>query len=234
MAVAAHGGTKTRFRHRELARLMERAKAWAKEAPDLRPKYLATGAELESFSALAERRNERLSTTECEFVDASKAAHEAEEKRKVDEAARLKRQVFLSRMFAVAAAIALVVAGNFGWNWRLALANFEQSLAQAIDADIAGLSEQYTQGGLRRLVNIIQRRTRRPGAGLYLVTTPAGEPIAGNIAWLPPSILASTGLVKTDYQPASNERGKRWALVRVFVLAGGFHLVVGLDSEGGR
>ena len=39
----------------ELSRLMEKAKAWAKEGID-RPKYLATGAELETFSALAERR----------------------------------------------------------------------------------------------------------------------------------------------------------------------------------
>ena len=51
---------------------------------------------------MAERRKDWFSDKEREFVDASKTAHEAEEKRKADEAARLKRQVFLSGMFAVA------------------------------------------------------------------------------------------------------------------------------------
>jgi signal transduction histidine kinase len=107
-------------------------------------------------------------------------------------------------------------------------------IAQAIDTNITGLSEQYAQGGIRRLVNIIQRRTRRPGAGLYLVTTPAGEPIAGNIASLPPGILARHGLVETTYQPAGDTGATRRALARIFVLAGGFHLLVGHDLEEGE
>ena len=46
-------------------------------------------------------------------MDASKPAHEAEEKRKSE----VRRQLFLSRIFAVAAVIALlVVVGIFGWN----------------------------------------------------------------------------------------------------------------------
>src|SRR3984893_3152297 len=61
----------------QLARLMEKAKAWAKEPIDDRPKYLATGAELETFSALAERRKDWLSDKERVFVAASKAAYEA-------------------------------------------------------------------------------------------------------------------------------------------------------------
>jgi hypothetical protein len=74
----------------ELSRLMDKAKAWAKESLDNCPKYLATGAELEAFTALAERRRDWLSNNECEFVDASNKAREAEEKRKVDDAAKLR------------------------------------------------------------------------------------------------------------------------------------------------
>jgi Transposase len=66
----------------ELARLMEKAKAWVKEAVEKRPKYLTTGAELETFSALAERHKDWLSNKEHEFVDGSNEAYEAEEKRK--------------------------------------------------------------------------------------------------------------------------------------------------------
>jgi TIR domain len=115
----------------ELARLMEKAKAWAKQAISDRPKYLATGAELETFSALAERRKDWLSNIECEFVDGSNKAREAEEKRKADEAARLRRQVFLSGMFAVAAVIALLVVGVIGWNLHGANKNLEQRTNEA-------------------------------------------------------------------------------------------------------
>ncbi len=107
-------------------------------------------------------------------------------------------------------------------------------IAQTIETDLTGLSEQYAQGGIRRLVNVIQRRTRRPGAGLYLVTTPAGEPIAGNIASLPPGVLAYNGLVETPYHAAGDPRTARRALARIFVLAGGFHLLVGQDLEEGE
>lgn len=109
-----------------------------------------------------------------------------------------------------------------------------EQIAQTIETDITGLSEQYAQGGIRRLVNIIQKRTHRPGAGLYLVTTPAGERIAGNIAALPPGVLAHHGLVETSYHPADDPRGARRALARTFVLAGGFHLLVGHDLEEGE
>jgi signal transduction histidine kinase len=109
-----------------------------------------------------------------------------------------------------------------------------EQIEQTIDTDITGLSEQYAQGGIRRLVNIIQKRTRRPGAGLYLVTTAAGQPIAGNIVSLPPAILARHGLVETAYQPAGESGGRHRALARIFVLAGGFHLLVGHDLEEGE
>jgi signal transduction histidine kinase len=132
---------------------------------------------------------------------------------------------------AISAIGAGIAFSSVGWNMNHLI---NEQIAQTIDTDITGLSEQYTQGGLRRLVNIIQKRTRRPGARLYLVTTPAGEPIAGNIMRLPPAILESTGLVETDYQPAGDTRGKHRALSRVFVLAGGFHLLVGHDLEEGK
>ncbi len=132
---------------------------------------------------------------------------------------------------AISAIGAGLVLGNVGWNMKHLI---DEQITQTIDTDITGLSEQYAQGGIRRLVNIIQKRTSRPGAGLYLVTTPAGEPIAGNIVSLPPDILARPGLVEMTYQPAGDATGKHRALARVFVLSGGFHLLVGHDLEEGE
>ncbi|MFZ0495353.1 MAG: ATP-binding protein [Methylocella sp.] len=132
---------------------------------------------------------------------------------------------------AISAIGAGLVLGAVGWNMERLI---DEQVAQTIDTDIAGLSEQYAQGGIGRLVHIIQRRTRRPGAGLYLVTTAAGEPIAGNIASLPPDILTRPGLVETAYQPSGDTGGKHRALARNFVLAGGFHLLVGRDLAEGE
>jgi signal transduction histidine kinase len=132
---------------------------------------------------------------------------------------------------AISAIGASLVLGTIGWNMKSVI---DEQIAHTIDTNITGLSEQYAQGGIRRLVNIIQRRTHRPGAGLYLVTTPAGEPIAGNIASLPPDILAHPGLVEMAYQPPGDPGGQHRALARIFVLDGGFHLLVGHDLEEGE
>lgn len=135
----------------------------------------------------------------------------------------------ISLAYLVISAIgAGLVLGTIGWNMKHVI---EDQITQTIETNIAGLSEQYAQGGIRRLVNIIQRRTHRPGAGLYLVTTPAGEPIAGNVANLPPDILAHPGLVEMAYQLPGDPRGNHRALARVFVLDGGFRLLVGHDLE---
>ncbi len=105
----------------ELARLMDKAKAWARSGASERAKYLATGADLDTFSALAERQTSWLSLEEHEFVTASSKAREAEEMRAVEAAASLKRQVLWSRTFAASSAVALVIVGVIGW--RLLEAN---------------------------------------------------------------------------------------------------------------
>lgn len=107
----------------------------------------------------------------------------------------------------------------------------QQQIAQTVDADIIGLSEQYSEGGITRLVDIIDQRVKQPGAGLYLVTTFAGEPIVGNVSQLPAGVLDRTGVVETTYR-VKGER--RRALARIFALSGGFRLLVGHDLAEGE
>jgi signal transduction histidine kinase len=139
----------------------------------------------------------------------------------------------ISLAYLVISAIgAGLVLGSVGGNMKTLI---DEQIAQTVDADIAGLSEQYAQGGINRLVDSIENRTRRPGADLYLVTTFAGEPIAGNIASLPPGVLTRLGLIETLYQPAAGAPEKhRRALARIFALPGGFRLLVGHDLEEGE
>ena len=122
---------------------------------------------------------------------------------------------------------AAIVLLSIGWNVKTLI---DQQVTQTVDADLVGLSEQYSEGGITRLVEIIDQRVKQPGAGLYLVTTHAGQPLVGNIASLPLADLDKSGIVETSYR-VKGER--RRALARVFELTGGFRLLVGHDlSEG--
>ncbi|MHB8884765.1 MAG: ATP-binding protein [Methylovirgula sp.] len=123
-----------------------------------------------------------------------------------------------------------LVLARVGWNVKQLI---DEQLAQTVNADITGLAEQYDQGGVKQLVQAIQRRIRQPGADLYLLTTFAGEPIVGNIVSLPPGVLSHPGLVETDYLRSGDVAVHHRALARIFALPGGFHLLVGHDVEEG-
>ena len=139
---------------------------------------------------------------------------------------------------------AFFTIGYVAWNARRVL---DDQIVSTIEAEITGLSEQYRTGGIRRLVNVIERRASEPGASLYLVTTNAGERIAGNVAELPPGILSrpsppsATSCIgegpecqyrETPYgRTGETEAGAHRAIVRVFTLTGGFRLLVGRDVE---
>jgi signal transduction histidine kinase len=94
------------------------------------------------------------------------------------------------------------------------------------------ISTQYNIAGIRRLVGIVEVRSRRPGSSLYLVTTPTGEGLAGNVGSLEPGILESEGWVETAYRRLEEpESAEHNALVRVTRLPGGIRLLVGRDLD---
>jgi HAMP domain-containing protein len=111
----------------------------------------------------------------------------------------------------------------------------DQQFVSTIEAEITGLAEQYRTGGLRRLVAIVERRSRDPGASLYLVTTNAGERIAGNIDNPPPGILDRPGQREIQYGRSDDEdvRPHR-AIVRTYLLPGGFPVARGTRCRGAR
>jgi signal transduction histidine kinase len=119
--------------------------------------------------------------------------------------------------------------GYFAWNTRRLIT---EQITQTVDAELTGLAEQYRQGGIRRLVLIIDARSRRPSSSLYLITTPAGEGLAGNVSSLATGVLSTAGWTETAYRRVDDgEAGEHHALVRVFALPGGFRLLVGRDLE---
>ena len=132
-------------------------------------------------------------------------------------------------VFALFAAFLL---GYFALNTRRLIT---EQITDTVNAEITGLSEQYRLGGIRRLVVVVDARARRPGSSLYLVTTFAGESLAGNVTSLPPGTLDNAGWVETGYRRLDEadaaEHPEHHALVRVFQLPGGFRLLVGRDLD---
>lgn len=144
---------------------------------------------------------------------------------KVSRTTAFKLSIAYLVIFAIGSAFVL---GGVAWNVNGLL---NEQMTQTIQAEINGLAEQYQVGGIRQLVEAIERRTRLPGSSLYLVTNYAGETIAGNVGSLPPTLIERTGLVETPYSKPAETRMTHLALARIFQLPGGFRLLVGRDLE---
>src|ERR1700736_3475788 len=129
-------------------------------------------------------------------------------------------------LFAVFAASLL---GYFVWNTRRLI---NEQIATTVNAETGELSESFGRRGLRGLVFNIENRALRPGANLYLVTTPTGQAIAGNVGSLAPGVMATLGWSETEYRRLDEQdSAEHRALVRVTEMPGGFRLLVGRDLE---
>jgi signal transduction histidine kinase len=130
---------------------------------------------------------------------------------------------------AVFVLFAASLLGYFALNTRRLITD---QITAIVDGEVTGLSQQYGQGGLRRLVTVVDVRSRRPGSSLYLVTTPTGEGLAGNVGSLETGVLDNPGWLETNYHRLEAPEGaEHRALVRVVQLSGGFHLLVGRDLD---
>ena len=105
----------------------------------------------------------------------------------------------------------------------------DKEIARTVDAEAKGLIDTFDNAGIRRLYAVIEARKREPGASLYLLTNPIGEPLAGNVEQIPAEVLLHPGFLPIMYRgTGSSERGRE-ALVGVYILPGGFRLLIGHD-----
>src|ERR1700727_3002713 len=82
-------------------------------------------------------------------------------------------------------------------------ADFVERQTQAtLDAEIAGLAEQYAQRGISGLVQIVAARSAgdRGDGMLYLVTDADGHPLAGNITGWPEGTPVAAGPLAFNVQ----------------------------------
>jgi len=124
---------------------------------------------------------------------------------------------------------AVSLLGYFALNTRRLIT---EQITHRVNTEVNGLSEQYEQGGIRRLVIVVELRSRRPGSSLILLTTPSGETLAGNVESLEPGVLDHPGWLEISYRRVeASEDVEHRALVRVVEIPSGFHLLVGRDLE---
>src|SRR5882724_633633 len=108
----------------------------------------------------------------------------------------------------------------------------ERQTEATLDAEITGLAEQYAQGGLSALVQIVAARSagNRGDAMLYLVTTSDGKPLAGNVTNWPKGVAVRSGplsfTIEVDAKGQTETHPARGMLI---VIPEGYRLLVAHD-----
>jgi signal transduction histidine kinase len=104
---------------------------------------------------------------------------------------------------------------------------------ESIDEEIVELNGAYQRGGIPALVRTIDRRSRQPGANLYLVTDPAGRILVGNVEKIEPGVLKREGWTQRpfNYERFSEKENERAhpALAQIIALPNGMRVLVGRD-----
>ena len=131
--------------------------------------------------------------------------------------------LFLFALFAAS------LLGYFAWNTRRLIT---EQITTTVSAEVSEITDIYDRRGLQRLFFAIESRALRPGANLYLVTTPTGQWVAGNVGSLAPGVMGTTGWSETAYRRLDEgDNAYHRALVNVTQLSGGFRLLIGRDLE---
>ncbi|MEP0708146.1 sensor histidine kinase [Parvibaculum sp.] len=130
---------------------------------------------------------------------------------------------------ALFAASAITLLAYVYWNTAGFLA---RQTDEAVEVEIAGLADQYRQGGLPLLVHTVIQRSRDPGQSLYLVLDPAGRVLAGTLDARPQVEPGPDGWFDFNYNRKTLDGTEvKAARARAFFLQEGFYLLVGRDVQ---
>ena len=123
---------------------------------------------------------------------------------------------------------------------------FVNQTQSTINEEVGGLARSYQRGGLSLLVRVIERRSRQPGANLYLIASPSGRILSGNVESIDPGVLDVNGWTERPFtyqrygesgvrpdgldlpaEPAASEPHE--AIAAVYRLPNGMIVLVGRD-----
>ncbi|MGO1691776.1 MAG: ATP-binding protein [Marinobacter sp.] len=139
-------------------------------------------------------------------------------------------QLALLYMVVFATSVFLLLAFIY---WRTAGFMTAQT-DETIEAEIAGLAEQYRGRGVNGLITIIRERVARdPNAKtIYLLTTEDFLKLAGNVETWPEGSRSESGWINFTLSSAVGWTGpERLARARIFEVQGGLRLLVGRDVD---
>ncbi len=117
--------------------------------------------------------------------------------------------------------------------YRTTAGFLEQEIGETIAVEVAGLQDQYRNNGLRGLVDAVRERSATPHTNsIYLLTTPGGVMLAGNLrGW--PDVKPGEGgwshFKVSDYGGMVDRPSTAMAVT--FTLPGQFRLLVGRDMS---
>lgn len=70
---------------------------------------------------------------------------------------------------------------------------------ETINEEALGLARSYQRGGLPFLVRTVERRSRAPGANLYMIADPNGQVLTGNVQSIEPGVIAREGWTELPF-----------------------------------
>ena len=108
----------------------------------------------------------------------------------------------------------------------------KQEVTTSIDGEMSELAEIFDDTGLSGAIGALELRSHAPGANLYVVASPNGEILAGNVRDLDNGVLSNLGWTfrPFGYSRFDDEKqGTNRALARVVELPNGMRLLIGRD-----
>jgi len=116
---------------------------------------------------------------------------------------------------------------------NLSISMLTEQTRQALEEEVANIEESYQRGGIALLVRTIDRRSRQPGAFLYLIAEEQGQILAGNVRSIGSELLIGTGheaiqVLYSRLEEGGEERIHK-AMALVIDLPNRMKLMVGRD-----
>ncbi|HUH49665.1 MAG TPA: HAMP domain-containing protein, partial [Mycoplana sp.] len=109
----------------------------------------------------------------------------------------------------------------------------KQQMRETVSIEVGEIKQMYAAGGMNGLLRTLERRARQPGANLYVIASPTGEILAGNVYSLQPGVMDQEGWTQSSfrYQRFEDEGSSERHVARaeVFLLDNGLRILVGRD-----
>lgn len=127
----------------------------------------------------------------------------------------------------------IVAAGLTVYMTRLSLTMLTDQTQVSLHEELRSIESAYLHGSIPLLVKTIDRRSRQPGAFLYLVADPEGHILAGNVANIDSTLLANEGMLKNPFTyyryGETGNHSEHKAIAAIVNLPNNMKLLVGRD-----